>query len=178
MNINFFRLHNINQRLYKRAIMKIFFSHCYYKDKSMRYNFHLWTVNVYPTNDIEDRSDYWDGLIDGDDKVDKNIPHGNTGLYVINLFIYDQNYSRYLEMNMRMASHEIAHAVLMLYYGVPNSDIFVGYVHKMNNENKIRSLKFWWFNRSLKFVRRIHLRILDVSKMTNTKFHNKGFSPY
>lgn len=178
MKINFFRLHQINQRLYKRAITKIFFDHCYYKDTKMREQMHRWTVNVYPTNDIEDKSSYWDGLIDVDAKVDKRIPHGNTGLFVINLFILDVKNEFVDNMNFSMTSHEIAHAVIMLYYGTKRKDLFVDAVHELVKMNKIRTLKFWFFNRSLRFIRRVRLRILDITEITNTSRHNNGKSPY
>ena len=178
VQINFIRLHNIDKRLYKRSILKIFDHFTYYKDSEMRKQFHLWTINIYPTNDLEDNSKFWSGLIDNDAQTNKDIPHGNTGQFVINMFIYDQKGDMAHRMNMFAFSRESAHAVMMMYWSTKRKDMFVHYVHSVEKRKLVKTFKFWWLNRSIRFVKRITMTVLDISNRTNTKREDKGFSPF
>ena len=173
LKINFIDCKNINKRLYKKSIHQIFRTWCYYKDRKMRKVFNLWTINVYPVGHKKDNPQYF-GFIT--EKTNINIPHGNAGLYVVNLFINDSNNNRILLQNMRMASLEIAHAVMAMYYGFKNKTMFVNIVHFIHNQGRTKLIKFWFWN---KFRwKRIRLLILDISKHVNETRKEKGLSPY
>lgn len=143
----------------------------------MRKVFNLWTVNVYPVGHKKDDPQFF-GFIN--EKTNINIPHGNTGLYVINLFINDSKNNMILLQNMRMISHEIAHAVMMMYYGLKNQNMFVDAVHDAHKWNDSKLIKFWYFERKYLMFgwKRKKLLILDISEYVNETRKDKGFSPY
>ena len=175
MKINFIDLNNIDERLYKKCIHKIFATWSYRRDSEIRRQFNLWTVNIYPVRHKLDNPNWWSNY---EEKTNSFIPHGNTGMYEINLFIQDFKNSMVMLQNMRMASHEIAHAVMMTYYGFSNQEMTVKKVHELHNNFHTKLIKFLYFNRSTFWFRRITLSILNIEDYVNTRKNNKGFSPY
>jgi len=177
MKINFIDCKNINQRLYKKSIHKIFQTWFYYKDSTIRQKFNQWTINFYPVGHKKDNQQFFTHI---DAVMNINIPHGNTGFYVMNLFINDMKNNMILLQNMRMASHEIAHAVMMMYYGTNNKAMFVHTVHGVQSGRASKLIKFWYFERKhLMFGwKRIKLLILDISEYVNETRKDKGLSPY
>ncbi len=178
MKINFIDCINIDKRLYKKCIHKIFATWSYRRDSEIRRHFNLWTVNIYPVGHLRDKETFWGHT----DELNTNIliPHGNTGMYEINLFINDIKNPMYVLSNMRMASHEIAHAVMMTYYGFNNQTMTVKTVHMLQDTSQTKIIKFMYFSRNnLMFGwKRITLSILDIHNYVNTRKINANFSPY
>ena len=175
MKINFIDCNSIDKRLYKKCINKIFTTWSYRRDSEIRRHFHLWTVNIYPVRHKKDDPNWWSIY---NEKTNSFIPHGNTGMYEINLFILDSKNSMVTLTNMRMASHEIAHAVMMTYYGFNNQKMTVDKVHLSHLNGLTKIIKFMYFNRSRFWWSRITLSLLNIEDYVNTFKTNKGLSPY
>ena len=175
MKINFIDLTSIDKRLYKKCIHKIFTTWSFRRDSEIRRHFHLWTVNIYPVGHIKDDVAFFSNV-----KGISNIliPHGNTGMYEINLFIQDFKNSMITLSNMRMASHEIAHAVMMTYYGFHNQNMTVDKVHILNSFQSTKIIKFMYFDRSKLWFKKITLSLLNIELFVNTRKFDRGFSPY
>jgi len=164
MKFNFIDCENIDEDYYEKAILKYLTDHFYHKNYNRFMKLAKLTINIYPVGHKKDNPLFYQHSFI-DEKRNFSMPHGNTGIDVVNVFIFDTNNYRHTLMNFSVISHELAHAIIM----IVKSDNFVSFVHFQQEKNKFRSMWFWH-----KKIPRL-LRVLDITVKTNLRNKNKGF---
>ena len=168
MKINFIDCFDIDKKLMRKAIWKNFLYYRYKKDRQLLNEIRKWDIMIYPVNYSKVFEQFFSHILG---KMSKNIPWGHTGKYVISLFINDMKGDMIFLQNMKMISHEIAHAVLANYYDWDSSK-FVKIVHDAQKNSKIIIIHVHHRLRKKRFV------ILDISEFTDQINKNKDKSPF
>ena len=158
MEINFIDLVDIDQELYKKAILTYITDHFYHEDFDVYLNLAKTKINLYPLGHHSVNPLFYQHSYQ---EVPKNfnIPHGNTGLNVCNIYIYDNLNEMYTAMNFQAISHELAHLILMLL----KSNEFVTYVHEIQDKNLYRTLNIPYR------LGKARIRMLDITAKTDSR---------
>ena len=168
MKINFIDCFEIDKKLMRKAIWKNFLYYRYKKDRQLLDEIRKWNIQIYPVNHSKASTQFFSHILG---KMSKNIPWGHTGKYVLTLFINDIKGDMIFLQNMKMISHEIAHAVLANYYNW-DSKKFVKIVHDAQLNSQIIIIYVYHRLRKKRFV------ILDISNFTDQINKNNLKSPF
>lgn len=176
------KLTRVNKKLIARTILKFTNQHLYYKDYKMIQERNKWIINVWHTSEAG-------GFFDNVKGINYNIPWGHTGLGVIHVFIHNSsNLYRMLE-GMSVITHELAHAILYIYYKKrrytlqhnenyagfngkkgQRRNFFSGYVHDQLAEKKTRSFSVWQYSPRKK---KVTFKVVDIQDVTNSRRKRK-----
>jgi hypothetical protein len=158
MQITFINLFDIDEKLYTKAILTFLTDHLYHKNYFQFLQLDKLKINIYPVNHKTDNPLFWSHVLNND-LTNQDMPHGNTGLDVVNLYIFDTNYERHTLMNFSVITHELCHAIGL----ITRKFNYVTYVHQMQDEGRFRT--FWVWHKLI-----LHrFRGLDITDKTDLR---------
>ena len=106
-----FTTKRLNRTFYRQATTKYISLHFSASQQDQVDELNEWTINIMPVEDASGR--FAVGLVG---TFATGIPHGNTGLRVVNMYLNDNAGDLYFRMNFRQLSHELAHMILKIKY--------------------------------------------------------------
>ena len=162
-----FYTEKINPKLYKKAISHYIIRTLGRQNYShYREDLKLWVIKIYPSDQASDDPFFTDdGLA------------GHVGVNQVKMYVYDIPGDPALVNNFGIFSIELAHMLGLLLGWTERVPLrhddkggnvagtklakFVAEIHDRAHEGKLYTLKFWFWDRKIRFLQRLQFRAVD-----------------